>query len=162
MDILADEAVIAEYPYHAFVDINGNGVPVLFMSTTEDKFVSMEDKAAIYLYDSGEPKKVLEDGGQAGDVFYAATEGKTLTHYYRLSGEEHIEVYKAENGALELVTKADSYQPNHGPAGDSEPHYYPDEEITEESATELWGAYATDSVVFYEPMAQYTGKRKRT
>ena len=34
MDILADESVLAEYPYHAFVDINGNGVPVLLISTT--------------------------------------------------------------------------------------------------------------------------------
>ena len=42
MDILADANMIAEYPYHAFVDINGNGVPVLLISTTQNSFITAE------------------------------------------------------------------------------------------------------------------------
>ena len=153
MDILADESVLAEYPYHAFVDINGNGVPVLLISTTEDKFIGDEDKAIVYLYDQGEPKQVMAVGEAGGEVFYANMDEHTLTHYSRLSGEAHIEVYHAVDGALELVTTADTYQPGHGPNGGDEVVYLQDgEPITEEACKELWGLYATDNAIFYEPM----------
>lgn len=153
MDILADESVLAEYPYHAFVDINGNGVPVLLISTTEDKFIGDEDKAIVYLYDQGAPKQVMAVGEAGGEVFYANMDEHTLTHYSRLSGEAHIEVYHAVDGALELVTTADTYQPGHGPNGGDEVVYLQDgEPITEEACNELWGLYATDNAIFYEPM----------
>ena len=156
MDILADGAVTAEYPYHAFVDVNGDGVPVLLISTTQDSFITAEDKAIVYLYDNGAPKQVMEAGGGGGDIFYANTDEHTLTHFSRLSGESHIEVYHAVNGALELVTKLDTYQPNHGPNGDNaEPLCYQDDaEITQEAADELIALYATDNAITYEATEQ--------
>ena len=153
MKILTDEAVTTAYPYRAFVDINGNGVPVLVLSTTQDSFISAEDRAVVYVYDQGAPKKVLEVGGQGGDTLYANLDAHTLTHYYRFSGEEHIEVYRVENGALALVTKVDCYQPHHAPDADNaEPVYLQDgAAITEEAAHELCALYATDNAISYEP-----------
>lgn len=155
MNVLADENVIAEYPYHAFIDLNGNGVPVLIISTTQESFIGDEDRAVVYLYCEGEPKQVMEVGGAAGDVFYCNLDEHTLTHYYRFSGEAHIEIYHAVDGALELVTTVDSYGPGHGPDGSNEETVYMQDgaPITEEEANELWGVYATDNAVYYEPMA---------
>ena len=154
MNVLADRAVIAEYPYHAFVDVNGNGVPVLLVSTTREAFITAEDKAVVYLYDQGEAKPVMEAGGGGGDIFYANLEEHTLTHFYRLSGEGHYEVYRVAEGALEPVTKLDTYQPFHGPEGDNtEARYLQDDQaITEEAADELIGRYATDNAITYAPM----------
>ena len=154
MDIHADEAVIAEYPYHAFVDINGNGVPVLLISTTRESFIGAEDKGVVYLYDQGAPKQVMAVSQAGGDVFYANTDEHVLIHFSRLSGESHIEVYRAVDGALELVTKVDTYQPNHGPNGDNAQVlcYQDDQEITEAAADELLATYATDNAISYEPM----------
>jgi len=154
MDVLADKAVTAEYPYHAFVDINGDGVPVLLVSTTREAFITAEDKAVVYLYDNGTAKPVLEAGGAGGDIFYANPEAHTLTHFSRLSGEGHFEVYRAANGALEPITKLDTYQPFHGPDGDNaEAICLQDgQAITEEAADELINLYATDNAITYEPM----------
>ena len=154
MEILADEAMIAQYPYHAFVDINDNGVPVLLISTTQESFIGDEDKGIVYLYDQGAPKQVLEVGGEGGEIFYANLDEHTLTHFSRLSGEAHIEVYRAADGALELVTKVDTYQPHHSPDIDNEQVlcYQDGQEITEEAADALMGRYATDNAITYVPM----------
>ena len=42
MDILADWYMLADFPYHALVDINDNGVPVLLISTTGDSFITVK------------------------------------------------------------------------------------------------------------------------
>lgn len=120
MAVLTDSKITKEFPYHAFVDVNGDGVPVLIVSTTEDSFITDEDAARVYVYDKGEPKPVMEVGHGGGDKFYCNGEEHTLTHYYRLSGESHIEVYQVKDGALEWVTNADSYAPHHSPVDDNE------------------------------------------
>ena len=155
VNILADEAMLEKYPYHAFVDINGNGVPVLLISTTQESFIGDEDSCVVYLYDKGAPKQVMEVGVGGGDVFFCNLDMRTLTHYSRLSGEEHIEIYHPMNGALELVTKADFYSPGHGLAdGSNEAVYLQDgEPITEAEADLLRGDYATDNAITYAPMA---------
>lgn len=119
MNILADERLIAEYPCHASIDLNGDGVPVLIISTTENDFISVEDRAVVYVYAEGEPKAVPEVGGSGGDRFFANPDERALTHYSRLSGEKHIAVYRVGNGALEQVTKVDRYSPHHTPERDS-------------------------------------------
>ena len=86
-------------------------------------------------------------------MFYANRETRTLTHFSRFSGEGHIAVYAVEDGALALVTRADSYGPYHDPAGDSaEPSCYQDgEAISEETCTALFAKYAGDAdVLRYE------------
>ena len=154
MDVLADRAVVAEYPYRAFVDVNGDGVPVLLVSTTREAFITAEDKAVVYLYDKGAAKPVMEAGGAGGDIFYANLDERTLTHFSRLSGEGHYEVYRVAEGALELVTKLDTYQPFHGPEGDNaEARYFQDDQaITGEAADALIGLYATDNAITYAPV----------
>lgn len=154
MDILADESVLAEYPYHAFVDINGNGVPVLIISTTEDKFIGAEDKGVVYVYSEGAPKDVLEVGGAGGDILYCNLDEHALAHYSRLSGEEHIAVYHVNGDALEPVVQADYYAAHHAPDADNaEALYYLDGEAVEEAAyQEVSDLYALDNAVYYEPM----------
>jgi len=154
MQVLADEAVLAGYPYHAFVDVNGDGVPVLLISSTQESFVGAEDKGVVYLYDQGKAKQVMEFGGAGGDVFYANLDNHTLTHYSRLSGEKHIEVYTVADGALTLVTKVDTYQPGHGDNTEAEGVLclQDDQQIDEEAANALFATYATDNAITYEPM----------
>lgn len=155
MDVLADESILAEYPYHAFLDVNGNGVPVLIVSTTEDKFIGFDDKAVVYLYSEGAPKAVLEVGGGGGDVFYCNLDEHALTHYSRISGEEHICVYHVNGDALEPAIRADSYDAHHAPDEDNaEAIYLKDGEAVDEAAfREVSELYALDNAVYYEPMA---------
>lgn len=154
MDILADESILAEYPYHAFVDINGNGVPVLIVSTTEDKFIGAEDKGIVYLYSEGAPKAVLEVGGGGGDILYCNLDEHALAHYSRLSGEEHIAVCHVNGDALEPVIVADCYAAHHAPDVDNdEALYYLDGEAVDEAAyQEVADLYALDNAVYYEAM----------
>ena len=154
MDILADESVLAEYPYHAFVDINGNGVPVLIVSTTEDKFIGAEDKGIVYLYSEGAPKEVLEIGGAGGEILYCNLDEHALAHYSRLSGEEHIVVCHVNGDALEPVIVADYYAAHHAPDVDNdEALYFLDGEAVDEAAyKEVSDLYTLDNAVYYEPM----------
>ena len=156
MAVLADERILDVYPYHAFIDLNGDGVPVLIISTTEDDFITDADRAAVYVYADGEAKNVLEVGGGGGDIFYANLDEKTLTHFSRLSGEGHIEVFHVEDGALKPVTHADYYGPHHYPEQDSEePLYFQDDApVAEAEGEAMFELYtAEDAAVTYEPMA---------
>jgi hypothetical protein len=56
MNVLADPELSRQFPYHAFADVNGDGVPVLIVSTTESAFIGAEDQARVYVYSDGEPK----------------------------------------------------------------------------------------------------------
>ena len=153
MAVLTDPEITAAYPWHCFADVNGNGVPVLIVSTTEDDFIGAEDHARIYVYDAGAPKLVMEIGGNGGERLYCNGDAHTLTHFSRFSGEGHIEVYEVENGALVPVTRVDSYGPFHGPEGDNaDPVYYQDDaEISEAECTALFDRYAADEdVLTYE------------
>ena len=63
-----------------------------------------------------------------------------------------------ENGVkLTLVTKVDSYEPNHGPAGDADGTVYfqGDEEISPEDGEALFEQYAgEDDVITYEELPE--------
>lgn len=156
MAVLDDSGITAQFPYHAFVDVNGDGVPVLIVSTTEEAFISAEDQARVYVYANGEPKQVMEVGQAGGEKFYCNADEHTLTHYSRLSGESHLDIFQVKDGALETVTTVDEYQPNHGPNGDNaDPIYLQDgAEITEAEFNALNDRYAAeDQVVTYEKLA---------
>lgn len=151
--VMDDPEVSGRFPYHCIIDISGDGASVLIVSTTQDPFIGAEDFARVYLRAEDGPRLVLEAGGNGGEVFYANRETRTLTHFSRFSGEGHIAVYAVEDGALALVTRADSYGPYHDPAGDSaEPACYQDgEAISEETCTALFAKYAGDAdVLHYE------------
>jgi hypothetical protein len=155
MNVLADPQLSGQFPYHAFADVNGNGVPVLIVSTTESAFIGAEDQARVYVYAGGEPKQVMELGQAGGEKLYCNPDSHTLTHYSRLSGEGHLEVYSVKDGALELVTTVDNYAPNHGPNGDNaEAIYLQDgKAITEAEFEALYGQYAgDDEEITYEKL----------
>ena len=146
MSVLADPELSQQFPFHAFVDVNDNGVPVLIVTTTEEGFIGNEDQGRVYLYDAGEASLVKEVGGAGGEKFFLNGDTHTLTYYWRLSGEEHIEVFEAKDGALTTVTKVDRYAPNHGPAGNNteDACFQDDAEITAQECEELFGQYAGD------------------
>ena len=146
--VLTDEALMAEYPYRALVDVNGDGAPVLIISTTGDAFIGAEDRAILYVCADGAPKQVMEIGGGGGEMFYCNAEEHTLTHFYRLSGEGHIEVYRIDGDALEPVTTADTYSPFHAPEdGDNEESVYLQDgaAIDEAASVALWAKYAGEA-----------------
>ena len=147
MKALNDASLREQYPYHAFVDVNGDGVPVLFLSSTEKAFIGGEDKACMMVYDNNQPKTVKEIGGAGGEKFYCSTEGHTITWYSRLSGEGHIEVYELKDGALNKITDAATYSPHHHPEKDNAEQLYLQDgkEITEEESNALWEKYAADA-----------------
>ena len=146
MNVLADPDLSRQFPYHAFADVNGNGVPVLVVSTTESAFIGAEDQARVYVYADGEPKQVMELGRGGGEKLYCNPDSHTLTHFSRLSGEGHLEVYSVKDGALELVTTVDNYSPHHSPEEDNaEAIYLQDgKAITEAELDALYGQYAGD------------------
>ncbi len=155
MNVLADPQLSGQFLYHAFADVNGDGVPVLIVSTTESAFIGAEDQARVYVYAGGEPKQVMELGQAGGEKLYCNPDSHTLTHYSRLSGEGHLEVYSVKDGALELVTTVDNYAPNHGPNGDNaEAIYLQDgKAITEAEFEALFGQYAgDDEEITYEKL----------
>ena len=146
MAVLTDAEITEQFPYRAFADVNGDSVPALFISTTEESFIGDEDHARLYACVDGEAKQLMEIGGNAGEMFYVNADEHTLTYFYRLSGEGHIEVYNLKDGALELLTKADSYGPFHAPDGENaEQVYMQDDEPIDEAAHEaLMDKYANE------------------
>lgn len=155
MNVLADPELSEQFPYHAFVDVNGNGVPVLIVTTTESAFIGDEDHGRVYVYDAGEPKQVMEVGGGAGEKFFFNADEHTLTYYHRASGEEHIEVYALADNALTLVTKADRYAAGHGPEGGNPDGTFLQDgaAVTEAEYDALFAEYASDNqVVTYEKL----------
>ena len=155
MRVLDDPELSEQFPYHCFADVNGDGVPVLVVSTTDSAFIGDEDHARVYMYKDGEPELVMEIGGGAGEKLYCNAELHTLSHYVRLSGEEHIEVNAAKDGALNLVTRADRYAANHGPAenADTDTFFQDDQAISQEECEALFARYAgDDEVIAFETM----------
>ena len=147
MEALNDEALIKDYPFHCFVDVNGDGVPVLFMSSTEDSFIGDGNWACMIIEDNGSPKIVKEIGGKGGERFYCDPVEHTVTWFSRMSGEGHFEVYRVADGSLEIVTAVDSYGPHHYPQKDSaETICFQDgKEISEKEADALWKKYTSES-----------------
>ena len=107
MEALTDEALIKDYPFHCFVDVNGDGVPVLFMSSTEDSFIGDGNWACMIIEDHGSAKIVKEIGGKGGERFYCNPAEHTVTWFSRMSGEGHFEVYRVTDGSLEIITTSD-------------------------------------------------------
>ena len=147
MEALTDAALKEKYPFHCFADVNGDGVPVLFMSSTEDSFIGDEDRACMIVYDNGRPKIVKEIGGNGGERFYCSPEEHTVTWYSRLSGEGHFEVYRVADGSLEIITTVDSYGPHHYPQKDSTEKlsFQDGKEISEKESDILWEKYTSES-----------------
>ena len=147
MEALTDAALKEKYPFHCFADVNGDGVPVLFMSSTEDSFIGDGNWACMIIEDNGSPKIVKEIGGKGGERFYCNPAEHTVTWFSRMSGEGHFEVYRVTDGSLEIITTSDYYSPHHYPQKDSaETLCFQDgKEISEKEADALWKKYTSES-----------------
>ena len=155
MAILTNPEITGEFPYYCFADVNGDGVPVLIVTTTENAFIGEEDLGCMYVYNAGEPELAMVFGGTSGEKFFCNADTHTLTYYYRMSGEEHILVYEVKDGALALVTVVSRYEPNHGPAENAEADtFFQDEqEIPPEDGEALFARYASEEdALAYEPL----------
>ena len=151
--VLDDRDIIEAYPYYAILDVNGDDVPVLIVSSTEDSLIGFEDRGRVYTCFEGKPTLVMEAGGGGGETFFSCWDEHTLTHHSRLSGEAHFEVYRVVDGALELVTLADAYEPGHYEKYDnSETVYLQDgAEITAKQYKALRARYTNDEdIVTFE------------
>ncbi|MBR5047117.1 MAG: hypothetical protein IKX76_02660 [Eubacterium sp.] len=155
--VLDDPSTKEDYAAYRLIDIDQDGVEELFLSTTEDSFITDLDKACV-LHQTGEDIIYLLDiGGAAGDAYYYSEAEKTLTWYYRSSGEEHIEVYLLKNDALEKVGTSDIYEPGHHPEKENKETVYlvNGKEVSEKECTEFWDKYAADDyAVSYDPLPE--------
>ena len=119
MEILNDAELMAQYPHYAFVDVNENGVPALFITTTGDPFITDADSGLLFGCADGKPIQLMAFGGQAGESFYSNEVIHTLTYFNRSAGEMHIQVFTLGDGVLIPVTTADTYSPGHAPEGNN-------------------------------------------
>lgn len=147
--VLTDQATKDQYAFHQFKDINGDDVPELFLSTTEEDFIGDEDKACLVAYVDGEAKTLMEIGGNAGEKFFVNEDQHTLTHFSRMAGEGHLEVFTLDGGVLTPGGTADSYGPQHDPnESNEEQNFYLDgEKVSEEDYNAFYTQNADDSMV---------------
>ena len=61
------------------MDVNGDGVPVLFLSTTEEAFISGQDQACMVVFRDGKAEVVKEIGNAGGNKIYCDTGEHTVT-----------------------------------------------------------------------------------
>ena len=150
MQVLTDQTYKKDYPYYRFVDLNGDGVPLLFLSTTQKSFIGDGDKACLIAYVDGQPKVIKEIGGAGGESFYCDPQNHTLSFFSRLSGEGHLEVYTLKDGELVQVTSLDRYGPMHDPkTGDNKDTVYLQDgkDIKEDVFEEAWNKYADEKFI---------------
>ena len=146
-EVLSDPAAVGEYTHYRTLDVNQDGVPELFLSTTEKAFVTNEDKACLMVYEDGAPKTVKEIGGAGGEIFYFNKQEKALTYFSRLSGESHMEICALKDGALSATKKVDYYAPHHGQEVDSDEMTYRVDgaDVSEEEYNQIWDTYAGET-----------------
>ena len=147
--VLNNQATKNQYSFHQLKDINGDNIPELFLSTTEEDFIGEEDKACIMAYVDGDAKTLMEIGGNAGEKFFVNEEQHTLTHYSRGSGESHLEVFTLDGGALTPAGTADYYAAYHDPNEESEEeHCYLDgEKVSRDDISSYYALNTDDSMV---------------
>ena len=147
--VLTDQATKDQYSFHQFKDINGDNVPELFLSTTEADFIGDEDKACVMAFVDGEAKTLMEIGGNAGEKFFVNEDQHTLTHYSRMSGEGHLEVFTLDGGELTAAGTSDTYGPQHDPNGsNAENTFYLDgEKASEDDYNSFFTLNADDANV---------------
>ena len=145
--VLEDESIKKEYSYYSLQDINLDGTDELFLSTTAKDFIGFEDKACLMANVNGEAKTLQEIGGAGGEYWICHQSDATLTYYSRLSGEEHIILYKLENGELKEISTADTYDPHHYTEKDNDKTLYfiDKKEVSKEEAESYWEQYGNEA-----------------
>ena len=152
-EYLSDASVKEKYPCCRSADVNGDGVPVLFLSTTEEAFIGDPDQACMVVCRDGKAEVVKEIGTPAGEKFYCDAAEHTVTCFSRMSGEGHIEVYSVKDGNLEKVISADRYGAHHYPEEDNDDVIclIDGEKVSEADFNEVWDKYTAEvNEVTYE------------
>lgn len=146
-EYLSDATVKEKYPFCRCEDINGDGVPVLFLSTTEEAFIGDDDQACLVVFRDGKAEVVKEIGTPAGEKFYCDAKEHTVTVFSRMSGEGHIEVYSVKDGNLEKAASADRYGAHHYPEEDNDDVIYllDGEKVSEADFNEVWNKYTAEA-----------------
>ena len=163
MQVLSDPTFLQKYSYYKFVDLNGDGVPLLFLSTTEKSFIGGEDYACLVAFVDGKPQVLKEIGGGGGESFYCDTENHLLTYFSRLSGEGHLEVYQLTDGKPNKIESLDNYGPMHDPESNGENkeivRRINGKDVSEEEYTAAWDKYASEkNIITYDDKIAIPGK----
>lgn len=122
--VLTDKTITDKYPYYSLRDINLDGKAELFLSTTDKAFIGAEDKACLIAEIDGKPVALQEIGGNGGEYWLVNQSDATLSYYSRLSGEEHIILYKLTDAGLSEIGSADYYAAHHHPEKDNDTDLY--------------------------------------
>lgn len=147
--VLDDESVMKDYPYYRLMDIDQDGTDELFLSSTEKAFIGAEDKAKLMADVDGKATDLKKIGGAGGESFSYLESDKTLFYYSRVSGEEHLVLYKFEKGKLVEQKTSDKYDEQHDPnnAGNTEDTYYIDgKQVTENEADAIWNQFDDSAI----------------
>ena len=146
-DVLEDEAVRKEYPYYRFQDINLDGEDELFLSTTDNPIIGKHDKACLMVYADGDLKTLQEIGGLGKEYRIFNQIDATLSYVSKAAGEEHIILYRLEDGELKVICTADFYDPHCYTKKDNDKKIYliDDEEVSEEEGESFLEQYGNEA-----------------
>ena len=155
MGILSDKGMADKYPYYRLLDVNLDGVPELFLSTTEDDFIGGEDKAAMIALIDGKPQTLQEIGGEGGEFWVYNQSDATLSYYSRLSGEGHIVLYSLKDTGLSEISSADYYAPHHYSEKDNakELYFIDNKEVSKKEGESYFEQYGNrDASITFDPV----------
>ena len=148
---------IADYDYYALIDLAGDGNPELVLSTTEDAFLTVDDKA-VMLAKNGEHIGIIgvyNFGG--GCSLYCDKEQRKLGWFTRLSGQSNSFVYSLQDGQLQEEETLDFYEAYHDPnqsgLNEEEAAYVNGKKVSREKYQEEFARYFSDDAVLdYVPI----------
>ena len=160
MGVLEDQAIKDQYSHYKLVDINLDGKPELFLSTTAESFIGGEDKACLMANINGKTETLQEIGGAGGEYWVPNKSDATLTYFSRLSGEGHITLYNLTDTGLSEISTADYYAAHHYSEKDNkEALYFIDKkEVSEEEYDSYFEQYGNQAgAITYEPFGDNVG-----
>ena len=160
MAVLEDQAIKDQYSHYKLEDINLDGKPELFLSTTAESFIGGEDKACLMADINGKAETLQEIGGAGGEYWLVNKVDATLSYFSRLSGEGHITLYNLTDTGLSEISTADYYAAHHYSEKDNkEALYFIDKkEVSEEEYDSYFEQYGGQAgAITYEPFGDNIG-----
>lgn len=136
------------YKYYKLVDINGDGTEEMILTDTDGPFFIMDTKALVLTYSDGKVKAVKAFNSAAG--MKLLVNNNRLVEYWRLSGEEHLNVYAlTSKNTLKKKSYIDTYQPHHyAPDNEDTVYLNKGKACTEKEFNKLWKKYYKNELTF--------------
>ena len=96
-----------KYPYYRAIDINGDGVKELFLSTTMSSLYSYGDSIVILTYRNNKIIPLLYFSSAGGG--HISYKNKFLCHYHRLADNDWHDIYELKNGELKKIVSVNRF-----------------------------------------------------